>query len=73
MPHPRGGVGLERVMLLDFKRAFLYGACERELYIELPEDDPKKQGGRNVGILLNAMYGMRDAHLCGRSWSRPCS
>ena len=55
------GPGNERIMLLDFKRAFLYGACERDLYIELPEDDRRKAGGRNVGKLLKAMYGLRDA------------
>ena len=31
------------------------------MYIELPEDDKRKEGGRNVGKLLKAMYGLRDA------------
>ena len=33
------GPGDERVMLLDFKEAFLYADIDRELYVELPEDD----------------------------------
>lgn len=57
----RKGPGDMRVMLLDFKRAFLYGDGERELFIELPDDDPRKEGGKNVGLLLKAMYGTRDA------------
>ena len=48
-------------MLLDFKRAFLYGDVERELYIELPDEEENKQGGQNVGRLRKAMYGTRDA------------
>ena len=48
-------------MLVDFKRAFLYGDVERELYIELPEEEPGRAGGQNVGRLRKAMYGTRDA------------
>ena len=48
-------------MLLDFKRAFLYGDCERALFIELPEEDPRRDGGACVGRLRKAMYGTRDA------------
>ena len=56
-----GGPGTFRAMLLDFKRAFLYGEAERELYVELPEDDCRRDGGRCVGLLRKAMYGTRDA------------
>ena len=55
------GPGAHRAMLLDFKRAFLYGDCERELFIELPEEDPRRDGGACVGRLRKAMYGTRDA------------
>ena len=48
-------------MLLDFKRAFFHGDCEREMYIEIPEDDERRDGGRCVGKLNKAMYGTRDA------------
>lgn len=41
--------------------AFLYADIERELYIELPEDDEERRGGVNVGLLNKAMYGTRDA------------
>ena len=55
------GPGEERLMLLDFKKAFLYADIERELYIELPEEDEDREGGANVGLLNKAMYGTRDA------------
>ena len=61
------GPGEERVMLLDFKKAFLYADIERELYIELPDDDDRKRGGAFVGRLNKAMYGTRDAPA---AWSR---
>ena len=57
----RAGPGGHRAMLLDFKRAFLYGDVERELYIELAEEEPGRAGGQNVGRLRKAMYGTRDA------------
>ena len=47
-------------MVLDIKRAFLYGDIERDVYIELPPEDPKS-GGNIVGRLLRTMYGTRDA------------
>ena len=48
-------------MLLDFKRAFLYGEVERELFIRLPPEDERAEGGEYVGVLKKAMYGTRDA------------
>lgn len=57
----RNGPGNHRAMFLDFTRAFLYGDAERELYIEIPDEDPDKKGGINVGRLRKAMYGTRDA------------
>ena len=57
----RWGLTGHRAMLLDFKRAFLYGDVERELYVELPEEEAGRQGGQNVGRLRKAMYGTRDA------------
>ena len=50
-----------RLMVLDFKRAFLYADIKREVFIELPDDDARKAGGSNVGLLHKAMYGTRDA------------
>ena len=54
-------------MILDFKKAFLYADIERELFIELPDDDPQKAGGLNVGLLRKAIYGTRNAPA---AWSR---
>ena len=48
------------LMCLGIKRAFLYGDIERDVYIELPPEDPKS-GGNIVGRLLRTMYGTRDA------------
>ena len=48
-------------MALDFSKAFLYGLVDREVYIELPEEDGRRNGGANIGLLLKSMYGLRDA------------
>ena len=40
-----GGPGGWKVMLLDVKKAFLYGDITRSVYIELPEEDPGREGG----------------------------
>ena len=53
--------GVNRLMSIDFTKAFLYGEMEREVYIELPNEDGRKQGGSNVGLLRQAMYGLRDS------------
>ena len=47
-------------MSVDFTKAFLYGDMEREVYIELPDEDPQKEFGM-VGRLRKAMYGTRAA------------
>ena len=51
-----------RVMVLDVKRAFLYGDIDDEIYIELPKEDPM-YGKGFVGRLIKAMYGTRAAPL----------
>ena len=49
-------------MVLDVKRAFLYGMARRKIYIKLPPEDP--QHGQGVmGRLLRSMYGTRDAPM----------
>ena len=53
--------GHHQVMLLDVKKAFLYGNIKRRVYIELPSEDPWREDGRMVGMLQKAMYGLRDA------------
>ena len=49
------------LMVLDVKCAFLYGRTPRDIYIELPDEDPMSADKDYVGKLLKAMYGTRDA------------
>ena len=37
--------GPYQIMLLDVKQAFLYGNIQRRVYIELPSEDPGREGG----------------------------
>ena len=55
------GCGHYQIMLLDVKKAFLYGQLKRRVYIELPPEDEKREGGQMMGMLNKAMYGLRDA------------
>ena len=56
----QGGT-VSRLMLIDIKKAFLYGRMKRNVYIELPVEDPRAQTGDVVGKLSKAMHGTRDA------------
>ena len=38
-----------RLMVLDVKKAFLHGKLERDVFIELPPEDPRSQGGAALG------------------------
>ena len=58
--NPGSGRWRRKLIVLDIKRAFLYGDIEEEIYIELPDEDPRKQQGM-VGKLKKAMYGTRAA------------
>ena len=44
----------------DISRAHFMPKARRELYVELPDEDPMKQKGF-VGLLLRSMYGTQDA------------
>ena len=44
----------------DVSRAHFMPKARRELYVELPDEDPMKQRGC-VGLLLRSMYGTQDA------------
>ena len=55
------GPGQMRLMGLDLSKAFLYGDMEREVFIELPDEDARKSGGAYVGLLRKSMYGLRAA------------
>ncbi len=50
-----------RLMVLDVKRAFLYGRMKRRVYIRLPPEDPRSREPGILGRLERAMYGCRDA------------
>ena len=52
-------------MLMDVSRAFFYAPAQRDLWVELPEED-KDVKADEVGKLKRAMYGTRDAPL---AWS----
>ena len=55
------GPGQKRLMALDFSKAFLYGDMQRRVFIELPDEDGRKDGKSLVGLLRKSMYGLRDA------------
>ena len=49
------------LMALDVSCAFLYAPVKRDLFIELPVEDPASASGEWVGKLQRAMYGTRDS------------
>ena len=59
-----------RLLCIDFTKAFIYGSMQREVYIELPDEDGRKEGGQNFGLLLKSMYGLRDAPLIWQQVAR---
>ena len=54
------------MMVMDIKRAFVYGATEEKIFIDVPDEDPKKSG-RYMRQLLKAMYGTKAAPVV---WQR---
>ena len=50
-------------MALDFEKAFLNSDFEHRVCIDLPPEDGRVEGGRQVGLLRNAMYGLREAPM----------
>ena len=58
--HASSGDGLAHLMLSDVKRAYFHAKANRELYVELPEEDEEYHEGY-VGKLALALYGTRDA------------
>ena len=48
------------IMLSDVKRAYFHAAAQRELYVEMPREDPDWTPD-SVGRLNLALYGTRDA------------
>ena len=50
-------------LLLDIKTAFLNAFCRRNIFMELPEEDPLSADGRYVGKLERASLDMRLRYL----------
>lgn len=55
------------LMVLDVKRAFLYGRMRRRVYIELLEQDGMAKRGDEVRRLVKVMYSTRYAHRSGHT------
>ena len=49
-------------MINDVSRAYFYAKCTRDLYIELPPEDPEADPNF-LGTLRLCLYGIRDAAL----------
>ena len=62
------GPGGWRLMLLDFKKAFLYADTERELYIELPVMMNEERVGRILGALLRPCTAHEMLQRHGPDW-----
>ena len=54
------------VMINDVRRAYFYAKASRDLFVEIPDEDPRKKPGL-VGRLKLCLYGTRDA---AKSWQR---
>ena len=57
----RSPKGKLKIMLLDVTAAILYGDCERSLFMELPQEDPRSSNPNLVARLIKSLYGTRDA------------
>ena len=49
-----------KMLVIDVSRAHFHPYASREVYIEVPPEDPEASGDQ-VGMLLRTMYGTRDA------------
>ena len=63
------GEARREVIVCDVRRAYFYAKISRDVFIELPEEDPQ-HGGNLVGKLRLCLYGTRDA---ARSWQETLS
>ena len=67
----RGETHTERkeLMVNDVRRAYFYAKIERDVFIELPAEDPE-YGSRKVGKLRLCLYGTRDV---AKGWQETLS
>lgn len=56
------GAARRQVMVNDVSRAYFYAKCSRDIYVELPPEDPHYGKGL-LGKLNLSLYGTRDAAL----------
>ena len=49
------------ILFVDAKRAYFNSEASRDIFIELPPEDPKYVHNNICGRLLLSMYGTRDA------------
>ena len=54
------------LMINDVRRAYFYAKASRDLFVEIPDEDPRKKPGL-VGRLKLCLYGTRDA---AKSWQK---
>ena len=64
-----GGDGTKRLMVNDVRRAYFYAKIDRDVFIELPAEDPEYGTGK-VGKLKLCLYGTRDA---AKGWQETLS
>ena len=57
------------ILVCDVRRAYFYAKINRDVFIELPAEDPES-GGNVVGKLRLCLYGTRDA---AKSWQETLS
>ena len=65
--HSRGGAR-RSVMVNDVRRAYFYAKIQRDVYIELPQED--EMHGKMLGKLKLCLYGTRDA---AKGWQETLS
>ena len=64
-----GGAARREVMVNDVRRAYFYAKIKRDVYIELPQEDPEYGTGK-IGKLRLCLYGTRDA---AKGWQETLS
>jgi hypothetical protein len=58
---PTEGENRMGMMLIDIKRAHFYAPAQREIFVQLPPEDPRSGEENICGELQQSMYGTRDA------------
>ncbi len=51
----------KKIMVNDVSRAYFHAAAQREVDVEIPKEDDRRQNGKKCGRLNLSMYGTRDA------------